>query len=261
MSTSRDSALARRGRTRDRRRPQHRPAAAAGSRKMPAEPTRMPKTLSVKTRRADLSAAEFRRHYEGRHVPLGLGFRHRFGWTRYARNYVVAVRGGEATFDCLTEFWYADAAALAGTRAFARSPEFGVLDEDDRRFLDTGRRLAFEVEERLLAGPPRGVGGEGVRRLAIVLGRPGDVPAHAFREVAAGLGCRLAAAHPDACERVALDLREGEDAGALEMAAIVSLWPRAGSRVPTSLACRDAPGPCAIVELETVETPPEALAR
>ena len=221
----------------------------------------MPKTLSVKTRRADLSAAEFRRHYEGRHVPLGLGFRERFGWVRYARNYVVAVRGGEATFDCLTEFWHADAAALAGTRAFARSPEFRVLDEDDRRFLDTGCRLAFEVEERLLAGPPRGVAREGARRLAIVLARPAGVPAQAFCERSAELGRRLAAAHPDACERVELDLRRGGDAVALEMAAIVSLWPRTGSAVPTALAWPDAPGPCAIVELETVETPPEALAR
>src|SRR5207249_1442203 len=70
----------------------------------------MLKTLSLKTRRPDLSAAEFRRHYEERHVPLGLGFQDRFGWRKYARNHVARVRSGEVTFDCLTEFWVASAA-------------------------------------------------------------------------------------------------------------------------------------------------------
>jgi len=226
----------------------------------------MPKTLSVKTRRPELSAAEFRHHYEARHVPLALGFRERFGWARTARNYVVSVRAGAVGFDCFTEFWYASAAALARTRDFAGSPEFRVLDQDDRRFLDVGRRLSFEVEERRLVGAPRGVARKGARRLAILLDRPADVPAEAFDERAAALGRRLAAEHPEAWERVELDLRSSDAPGALALAAIVSLWPRVGAAVPDAFAAfpafpgPDAAGPCAVVELETVETPPEALA-
>jgi EthD domain len=217
----------------------------------------MLKTLSVKTRRPDLSAAEFRRHYEGRHVPLGLAYQDRFGWRKYARNHVAVVRSGEVAFDCLTEFWVASAEDQERTRAFARSPEFRVLDEDDRRFLDVARRLAFEVEEDLLAGPPRGVAAAGTRRVAIVLDRPARAAAAAFGEGVARFGSRLAAEH--AWERVTLDRRRSDEPGALALAAILSLWPRAGDVSPPVPAWSDAPGPCAVVDLEVVETPPEWL--
>jgi len=224
------------------------------------------KLISVKTRRPDLSRAEFRRHYEGRHVPLGLGFRERFGWARYARSYVVAVRAGAVGFDCLTEFWYASDAALARTRAFAGSPEFRVLDEDDRRFLDVGRRLAFEVEERAIAGAPGRAAPAVLRRVALVLGRRAGVAAPAFSRAALEFARELAAEPAGAWERVALDLRAfaaaSADAadGALELAAIAWLWPRAGAEVPAAFAWPDAAAACAALELETVETPPEALA-
>jgi hypothetical protein len=221
----------------------------------------MLKTLSVKTRRPDLSAAEFRRHYEDRHVPLGLGFQDRFRWRKYARNPVVRVRAGEVGFDCLTEFWVASAVDRTRTRDFARSPEFRVLDEDDRRFLDVDRRLSFEVEERTLTGSARGVDPAGTRRIALVLGRPAGTTERAFGDRAIGLAQRLAREHGGACERVAIDLRTGGEPGPLEMAAVVSLWPRAGSDLPAAFGWPEPPGPCAVVDLDVVETPPELLLR
>jgi hypothetical protein len=221
----------------------------------------MLKLISVKTRRPDLSRAEFRRHYEGRHVPLGLGYVERFRWRKYARNHVVAALAGEPGFDCLTEFWLASAHDQARTREFVGSAEFGVLDEDDRRFLDVGRRLSFEVEEHLLAGAPRAVDPAGTRRVARVLRRPRGVGAEAFARDAADLGRRFAAEHPGSFERITLDQRLSGEPGELEMAAILSLWPKVGAALPTSFGWPEAEPRCTVVDLEVVETPPEALFR
>jgi len=223
--------------------------------------TAMLKLVSVKTRRPDLSRAEFRRHYEERHVPLGLGILEHFRWRKYARNHVTAVLAGEAGFDCLTEFWIASASDRARSREFVGSPGFRVLDEDDRRFLDVGRRLSFEVEEQLLAGSPRAVDPAGTRRIAGVLHRPAGVGAEAFAAEAARLGRRFAAEHPDAFVRVTLDRRLSDEPGALAMAAILSVWPRAGAALPAGGGWPDAEPRSTVVDLEVLETAPEALFR
>ena len=54
----------------------------------------MIKLLSVKTRREGSTREAFRKHYEERHVPLGLGFIDRFRWRKYVRNHVLEVRSG-----------------------------------------------------------------------------------------------------------------------------------------------------------------------
>ena len=105
----------------------------------------MLKLLSVKTRRADSTHEAFRSHYEDRHVPLGLGQLAHFRWRKYVRNYVLSVESGAIDFDCLTEFWIAERADQVATQAFAASPGFRPLDEDDRRFLDVERRFSCEL--------------------------------------------------------------------------------------------------------------------
>jgi len=214
------------------------------------------KLISVKTRRPDLSREEFRRHYEGRHVPLGLGFLERFRWRKYVRNHVVGTLAGAPDFDCLTEFWVASADDRALTREFVQSAEFQALDEDDRRFLDVTRRLSFEVEEQLLSGPPRSVDPAGTRRLAMLIGGPSGA---ALAGAAAELGRRLAAALPDPCPRITLDRRVDDEAGPHEIAAVLSLWIRAGDGLPAWLRWPGAAEPWAVVDLEVVETPPAAL--
>jgi hypothetical protein len=112
------------------------------------------KRISLKTRRPDLSRREFRQHYEQEHVPLGLQFIDHFRWRRYLRNHVVSVTGIPIGFDCYAEFWVDEDFDDRSLEVFIRSPDFGVLNEDDRRFLDTSKRLAFDVGEHpLVAGP------------------------------------------------------------------------------------------------------------
>lgn len=105
----------------------------------------MRKRISLKTRRPGLTPEAFRDHYETRHVPLGLGFIDRFQWRRYVRNYVALARGAKVAFDAYTEFWIADDADDEALARFIASPEFRVLDEDDRRFLDVDARFSCEV--------------------------------------------------------------------------------------------------------------------
>ena len=216
----------------------------------------MIKLISVKTRRPDLSREEFRRHYEGRHVPLGLGFLERFRWRKYVRNHVVATLAGEAGFDCLTEFWVASAADHALTRGFVQSADFQVLDDDDRRFNDVTRRLSFEVEEQLLSGPPRAVDPAGTRRVSMLIGGPSGT---ALAGAAAELGRRLATGLPGAGSRITLDRRVGDEVGPHEIAAILSLWTPAGASLPDWFRWPGAAEPWAVVDLEVVETPPAAL--
>ena len=221
----------------------------------------MIKIVSIKTRHPDLSRAQFRDHYESRHVPLGLGFIDRFRWRKYVRNHVVGTLFGDAGFDCLTEFWVASAADQARTSEFVQSAEFDALDKDDGRFLDVTRRLSFECEERVLAGPERIVERSGARRIAMLFTRRASEDAAGFSAGIEELGRRLAAEHEGSCHRVAVDHRVSDEAGELELAAMLSVWPQSGAEVPDAGGWLGDAAPSAILDLELVETPPGALWR
>lgn len=219
----------------------------------------MIKLLSVKTRRADTTREAFRRHYEERHVPLGLGFLDRFRWRRYVRNHVLAVLHGRVDFDCLSEFWIATRTDQAETRAFVAEPGFRVLDEDDARFLDIARRFSCELDESFVAGG-RGAGGDppGTRRLMAIFERPGSAAADRFSEgiasaVRGGAWPGLAGR-----ERVALDVRLGDAPRPGAFAVLVSAWAAPGEALPP-FEWKGAAEPAAVVELDVVETPPERL--
>ena len=111
----------------------------------------MRKRISLKTRHSDCTIAEFREHYEKHHVPLGLSFIEHFQWRRYIRNYVVERFGAPTLFDGYTEFWD-DGDNDDVLAAFLSSPEFEILDRDDRHFLSVDRRFSAVVEEEVLVG-------------------------------------------------------------------------------------------------------------
>ena len=218
----------------------------------------MMKLLSVKTRLPGTTREAFRRHYEERHVPLGLGFIDRFRWRKYARNHVVAVHAGRVDFDCLTEFWVAGPEDQESTRVFAASPEFRLLDQDDERFLDVTRRLSFPLEERLVAGTRPAHDAAGTRRIAAIFSCPDSARADDFaRSIAAELG-RIASKASLARTRVSLDLRALPGPRASEFAAIVSTWSAPGTS-PVHLVDWVDHAPDVEVELEVVETPADRL--
>lgn len=244
----------------------------------------MVKVLSVKTRRRDTTRAAFRRHYEERHVPLGLGFLDRFRWRKYVRNHVLDATSGDVDFDCLTEFWFASRADQEGTARFAATPDFAVLDEDDRRFLDVDRRLACELGESLLAGERPAFDPPGTRRVAALFSLPasrvvsgatgaadaarGDAggamgSAEAAVDFVAGIERDARALAADGLEpgiRLSFDRRLTTGPRPEAFAAIVSLWSPPG-RAPARLRWKGGVTPDAVVVLDVVETPPAQLLR
>ncbi|MBW2422712.1 MAG: EthD domain-containing protein [Deltaproteobacteria bacterium] len=142
----------------------------------------MRKRISLKTRRPGLSPGAFRDHYENRHVPLGLAFVDRFQWRRYVRNYVLEVIGAPIAFDGYTEFWVDDDANDEVLARFVASPEFEVLKEDDRRFLDVEARFSCEVVEVPFGRNARDPGPDAPAAKVALLWKSGPAPA---RDVAA----------------------------------------------------------------------------
>lgn len=218
----------------------------------------MIKLLSVKTRLPGTTRESFRRHYEERHIPLGLGFIDRFRWRKYARNHVVAVHAGEVDFDCLTEFWFENPADQESTRVFAASPEFRVLDDDDGRFLDVTRRLSFPLEERFVAGTRPVHDAVNTRRFAAIFTCPDPAGVDAFKRSISAEVQRIASKPSLAGVRVSLDLRAASGPRPSELAAIVSTWSAPGAS-PVRLADWIDHEPDAEVELEVVETPADRL--
>lgn len=218
----------------------------------------MLKILSVKTRRADSTREAFRRHYEERHVPLGLARIEHFRWRKYVRNHVLDVETGSVDFDCLTEFWVAGRADQEATAAFVASPCFGPLDEDDRRFLDVDRRFSCELAESLEAGSREGADPRGTQRRAAIFARPAGLDPARFAARVASEALRLARMRRDPATRLTLDLRTSDGARPGAFAAIVSTWAPPG-RPPESIAWQGESVPEAVVLLDVVETPPEKL--
>jgi hypothetical protein len=220
----------------------------------------MIKILSVKTRREGSTRAEFRRYYEGHHIPLGLGFIDRFRWRKYVRNHVMEVHAGAVDFDCLTEFWVASREDQESTQVFAASPAFRVLDDDDPRFLDVSRRLACELQESLIAGARPPLDPPGTRRMAAIFSRPPAIEAGMFAKSISAEVRRLSESargdHPGT--RVTLDLRATSGPRPDAFAAIVSTWAAPGTRPPRLSDWRER-APDAEVELDVVETPAERL--
>jgi uncharacterized protein (TIGR02118 family) len=125
------------------------------------------KTLALLARRPDLTREAFRKHYENRHVALALP--HVPQLRRYVRNHVLEVPWGpEPPFDCLTEFWYPDRAALEQVLAHLQSPAAAELLEDELRFMDKARNAFFAATER---EPQASVGAAGapVYKLAVLV--------------------------------------------------------------------------------------------
>lgn len=178
----------------------------------------MKKRISFKTRRPDLSRRAFRDHYEGRHVPLGLSFREHFQWRRYVRNHVLDVRhGAPVGFDCYAEFWVDDDADETALARFVQSPDFRVLDEDDHRFLDVGKRCSFDLTEHPIV-PTRTGATPSTKYAVIWLGAP---ESRAEEEEAAGA---LVAALGDRVVEAVLDRAIGETPANAPFDRLLSLW-------------------------------------
>jgi len=209
------------------------------------------KRISLKTRRPDLSRRKFREHYEGEHVPLGLEFIDHFQWRRYVRNHVVSATGVSIDFDCYAEFWVDEDFDDRSLEAFIRSPEFSVLNEDDRRFLDIGKRLSFEVEEHsLMVGHDEG---SAVRKVAITW-KDGSVDLEEGSLVAQ----RIVDSFGDRIVSAVLDTLTGSIPPDTPFDRLVTLGVRDEDPIVLDLVVRP-PGGASVIVVEPIETAAEWL--
>lgn len=102
-------------------------------------------------RRPGMSFEAFREHYETKHVPLA---RKTFPEIQaHRRNYLVPGsnspgRDGEpASWDAITDIWFADKAAFEAMAARIGTPAAAAVSEDEPRFLDLPRCKLIFVEE------------------------------------------------------------------------------------------------------------------
>lgn len=101
------------------------------------------KSVSLISRRDDLSRAAFRRYYEDIHCWLGMKY---FPFTRYTRNHLVATPAG-VDFDCLSEFGM-DPDFDGGD--IMRSRSRALMLNDELKFMNPERIRVAAVREQVL---------------------------------------------------------------------------------------------------------------
>jgi uncharacterized protein (TIGR02118 family) len=108
----------------------------------------MIKSLSLLTRRPELSHEEFVRHWVEIHAPLAHAVP---GVRRYVQNHIAGERKRsdipetEVAVDGIAELWYDDRAAMDRANA---SPEAKRLHDDGALFI--GRIKSFIIEEKVI---------------------------------------------------------------------------------------------------------------
>ncbi len=89
----------------------------------------MIKTVTLLSRREDLSAEEFHRHWKNNHAPLVLAMP---GVRRYLQCRPVQIPGHEPSYDGIAEVWYDTFEDLQATIG---SPECKALLADEKNFM------------------------------------------------------------------------------------------------------------------------------
>lgn len=106
----------------------------------------MIKAMSFLKRKENISHEEFSRHYEEVHAPLAMRY---FPFKRYIRNYVDPATADELGFDCITEVWFETMEDCEAAAAFTASENYKVISDDEEKFMDRDRIIAFLVEEKI----------------------------------------------------------------------------------------------------------------
>jgi uncharacterized protein (TIGR02118 family) len=106
------------------------------------------KAIALISRKSGISREEFAKHYEEVHAPLAL--KHLPMIKRYLRNHVVDMPGEEGPdFDCVTEFWFDSMEDAVKVTEFLQSDAGQVIRDDEDKFLDRDKGVAFLVDERV----------------------------------------------------------------------------------------------------------------
>ena len=109
----------------------------------------MIKTVTLLTRREDLTSEKFHRHWKDVHAPLVLAMPR---VRRYVQCRPLEVPGWEAPCDGIAEVWYDTVEDFLAT---AESPEYARLLADEKNFMGAGTRASVFViveEDEFVAG-------------------------------------------------------------------------------------------------------------
>ena len=110
----------------------------------------MIKSISLLTRKPELTHEQFMKHWVEIHAPLAHAVP---GVRRYVQNHIRDERTRpdipttEVAVDGVAELWFDDQAALD---AAARSPEMKALHDDGAKFI--GRIRSYIIEEKTVIG-------------------------------------------------------------------------------------------------------------
>lgn len=131
----------------------------------------MIKTIALINRIDGISHEEFAMHYEEIHAPLAL--KHLKSIKSYTRNHVVsALVKAKLPFDCVTQFWFETIEDAIKVQEFSQSAEGQVVRDDEMKFLDRAKTLAFLVEERSSDLEASFIPSETVKAIAIIKRKP-----------------------------------------------------------------------------------------
>jgi hypothetical protein len=208
-------------------------------------------TLVFISKRLDASTADYRKWYIEHHAPDFLSFAKPY-LTRYTQDFVEKAAMGDVDFDCISEFQYRsreslDAllklnAAPEAMRILAAHPKIGSQPGPHE---DHGGPRTFSIDERLLAGSPRGYDPPGTRKQAVLLRRKDGATPEAFAAAAQHFGSAIARRGAD---RAVLDLAAAEaDRPAPLFDAVIMIWPAKGMDRVKSFD--NAPGEIAVANI------------
>lgn len=112
----------------------------------------MIKLVFLLKRRAGMSFDDFKKYYETRHAVLGRKFLPTA--VRYQRRFLQAYgapagyENPDDGYDCITEMWFTDRAALDAAMAGASTPDVAaILAEDEEKLFDRNKIRFYLVEE------------------------------------------------------------------------------------------------------------------
>ena len=110
----------------------------------------MIKSISLLTRKAGMTRAQFVEHWVKVHAPLALAVP---GLRRYVQNHIKGERtradipATAVEIDGIAELWFDDQATF---EAAARSPEMKALHDDGAKFI--GRIRSYVIDEKTVIG-------------------------------------------------------------------------------------------------------------
>ena len=212
----------------------------------------MVKTLVLMSRRPDLTRTAFRDYYERNHTVLGMRY---FRFRKYIRNHVV--EPSEGPFDVLSEFWQD---SLPEVYAAMSGPVGDLMREDGNRFIDRSQQRLASCEERLIAGPPRGVDPTPTRKQLLFLTAAQGIARQDFFDSVAGWGADLAEAAPTEVVRATMDRIAPFESAPFPYDAILSLWLASEPENICNLSPPIEVSLNATATVDACETPPAVLA-